>query len=150
MPRFGYSMKVEEPCARAYGKEMRVSPKDAVQICQAIRGMSLEKAKEYLEEVRKKRKAIPYSTHRKKLAHKKGMKGSGAYPVKAAREILKVLKNAEENAKYKGLDTDKLKIIHASAYKGIRIRGIFPRAFGRATAFDKPLTNVEIFLKEGL
>lgn len=148
MPRFGYSMKVEEPCARAYGKEMRVSPKDAVEVCRTIRGMFLEKAKEYLEDVCKKRRAIPYSIHKKKLAHKKGTKGGGAYPVKTAKEILRVLKNAEENAKYKGLDPDKLKIIHASAYRGIRIRGILPRAFGRATAFDKPLTNVEIFLKE--
>jgi large subunit ribosomal protein L22 len=148
MPKFGYSMKVGEPCARAYGKEMRVSPKDALAVCRTIRGMPLEKAKEYLEDVRKKRKVVPYSSHRKKLAHKRGMKGGGSYPVKAAGEILKVLKNAEENARYKGLDVDRLKIIHASACRGIRIRGIIPRAFGRATAFDKPLTNVQILLKE--
>lgn len=127
---------------------MRISPKDAVQVCRAIKGMLLPRAKDYLEEVRRKRKAVAYLTHNKKLSHKKGLKGSGAYPVKAAREILKVLKNAEENARYKGLDVDKLKVIHASAYKGMVIRGIIPRAFGRATEFNKPLTNVEIFLKE--
>jgi large subunit ribosomal protein L22 len=110
--------------------------------------MPLQRAKEYLEEVRRCRKAVPYPTHRKKLAHKKGTKGGGAYPVKAAREILRVLKNAEENASYKGLDTERLKVVHASAYKGITIPGIIPRASGRATPFDKPLTNVEICLKE--
>lgn len=147
MPKFGYSAKIEEPCARAYGKELRVSPKDAVEVCRAIQGMSLDRAKEFLAEVQKKKVAVPYRTHKKKLAHKKVV-GVGAYPVKAAREILKVLENAEENAKYKGLDVEKLRIVHASAYKGIIIAGIVPRAFGRATAFNKPLANVEIILKE--
>ncbi|MFN4132864.1 MAG: 50S ribosomal protein L22 [Candidatus Hadarchaeales archaeon] len=147
MPKFGYSAKIEEPCARAYGKEMRVSPKDAVEVCRTIRGMTLEKAKEFLANVQKKKVAVPYRVHKKKLAHKKVV-GAGAYPVKAAREILKVLKNAEENAKYKGMDAEKLKVVHASAYRGTIIRGIIPRAFGRASPFNKPLTNVEIILKE--
>ncbi|MEM3402870.1 MAG: 50S ribosomal protein L22, partial [Candidatus Hadarchaeales archaeon] len=108
MPKFGYSAKIEDPCARAYGKEARVSPKDAVEICRAIKGMKLEKAKEFLMDVQRKKVAVPYRIHRKKLAHKKVV-GTGAYPVKAAKEILKVLKNAEENAKYKGLDVEKLR-----------------------------------------
>lgn len=147
MPKFGYSREIPEPCAKAYGKELRISPKDAVEICRVIRGMKLEEAKRFLEEVSKKKRPVPYCTHKKKLAHKAGI-GPGAYPVKAAAEILKVLKNAEENAKYKGMDEEKLVIVHASAYKGVVIPGIMPRAFGRATPADKPLTNVEIMLKE--
>lgn len=141
-------MKVEEPFARAFGKEMRASPKDATEVCRAIKGMPLQRAKTYLEEVKKKKKAVPFRTHRKKVAHKKGLDLAGAFPVKAAGEILKVLKNAEENAKYKGLDSEKLRIVHASAYKGITIQGIVPRAFGRASPYNKPLSNVEIILKE--
>ncbi len=148
MPKFGYSAKIEEPLARALGKEIRMSPKDAMEVCRAIRGMKLKTARLYLENVVKKRQAVLYLVHNKKLAHKKGIGGGGAYPVKAAGELLKVLKNAEENAKYKGLDVDKLKIVHASAYKGITVRGIVPRAFGRATPANKPLTNVELVLKE--
>ncbi|MDI6883632.1 MAG: 50S ribosomal protein L22 [Hadesarchaea archaeon] len=148
MPKFGYSAKINEPCARAFGKEMRISPKHAMEVCRAIRGMRLNAAKEYLEAVRAKRKAVSFVRHRKKLAHRKGGHGSGQYPVKAAREILKVLKNAEANASYKGLDAEKLLIVHASAYKGITLPGILPRAFGRATSFNKPLTNIEIVLKE--
>jgi large subunit ribosomal protein L22 len=147
MPKYGYSAKVEDPCARAYGKEMRVSPKDSVAVCRAIKGKSLSAAKELLEDVKLKKRAVPYHTHNKKLAHKKGI-GSGAYPVKAAGEIMKVLKNAEENATYKGLNLEKLKVVHASAYKGITMLGMIPRAFGRSSPFNKPLTNVEIILKE--
>ncbi len=148
MPKFGYSAKIDEPCARAFGKEKRVSPKHAMEVCRAIRGMRLSDAKEYLEAVRAKRKAVPFVRHKKKLAHRKGMHGSGQYPVKAAREILKVLKNAEANASYKGLDVEKLLIVHACAYKGITLPGTVPRAFGRTTPFNKPLANIEIALKE--
>ncbi|MEW6592466.1 MAG: 50S ribosomal protein L22 [Candidatus Hadarchaeota archaeon] len=148
MPKYGYSAKIDEPNAKAYGKELRVSPKDSMEICRAIRGLPLSVAKDYLEKVKMKKKAIPYVRHNKKLAHKKGGVGPGAYPVKAAGEILKVLKNAEENAGYKGMAAEKLKVVHASASKGITMPGIIPRAFGRASPFNKPTTNVEIILKE--
>jgi large subunit ribosomal protein L22 len=148
MPKFGYSAKINEPCAKAFGREIRVSPKHAMEVCRAIRGMRLKAAKEYLEAVGEKKKAVPFLRHRKKLAHRGGAGGSGQYPTKAAREILKVLKNAEANATYKGLDVEKLRVVHASAYKGIIIPGVLPRAFGRTTPFNNPLTNVEIVLKE--
>lgn len=147
MPRFGYSFKVDGPCARAYGKEMRISPKDAVEVCRAIKGMRLAEAKKYLQDVIEMKRAVRFTLHRKKVPHRRGV-GSGAYPVKAASEILKLLENAEANAVYRGLDPEKLRIVHASAYKGITIPGILPRAFGRATRFDKPLTNAELILKE--
>lgn len=130
----------------AIGKERRMSPKQAMEICRAIKGMSLKEAKEYLEAVQLKQRPVPILRHRKKVAHR-GAKGSGQYPVKAAREILKVLKNAEANASYKGLDVEKLRVVHASAYKGISIPGYIPRAFGRSSPANTPLTNVEIILK---
>ncbi|MCQ8898061.1 MAG: 50S ribosomal protein L22 [Hadesarchaea archaeon] len=148
MPRFGYSCKVEEPCARAMGKELRISPKDAVEICREIRGMGLREAQSYLQEVAKGKRAVPFRRHAKKVAHHRGTGGAGAYPVKAAKAILQVLKNAEANAVYKGLNTEKLRVVHASASKGITLPGILPRAFGRATPYNKPLTNVQIVLKE--
>lgn len=146
MPKFGYSIKIEEPVAKAFGKERRVSPKQAMEVCRAIRGMSLNAAKEFLEAVQQKKRAVPILRHRKKVAHR-GRMGSGQYPVKAAREILKVLKNAEANAVYMGLDLEKLKVGHASAYKGTTIPGFIPRAFGRSSPAMSPLTNIEIVLK---
>lgn len=150
MPRFGYSAKAEEPCAKALGREMRISPKQAVEVCRAIRGMGLEDAKKYLEAVVEKRVPVPFKRHRKKIGHRRGIKGwdSGRFPTKVAKAVLEVLKNAEANAVYKGLDVDKLKIVHASAQKGIKIPGFIPRAFGRATPFDQFTTNLEIILKE--
>jgi len=150
MPKFGYSAKIDEPCARAMGKEMRVSPKHAMEVCRAICDMKLEAAKEYLQSVMAKKKAVPFKRHRKKLAHRKALPSwdAGQYPVKAAGAILEVLENAEANASYKGLDPERLRIVHAGAQKGITIPGFKPRAFARATPFNRPTTNIEIVLKE--
>ena len=150
MPKLGYSAKINEPCAKAMGKEMRVSPKHAMEVCRTICGMRLPQAKEYLESVKEKKKAVPFKRHRKKLAHRRGLTGwdAGQYPVKAVGAILEVLQNAEANASYKGLDLERLRIVHAGAQKGITIPGILPRAFGRSSAFNKPTTNIEIILKE--
>ncbi|MDI6819379.1 MAG: 50S ribosomal protein L22 [Candidatus Hodarchaeaceae archaeon] len=150
MPKFGYSAKVEEPCARAMGKEMRISPKHAMEVCRAIRNMRLVAAREYLQAVIAKKKAVPFRRHRKKLAHRRAIPSwdAGQYPVKAAGAILEILENAEANAKYKGLDPEKLRIVHASAQKGIVIPGFKPRAFARTTSFNKPTTNVEIIARE--
>lgn len=152
MPKFGYSIRVgEKTCAKALGKEMKISPRHAMEVCAAIRGMRLGEAKGYLQAVVERRRAVPYRRHKKKLAHRRAMAGfdAGQYPVKAAEAILEVLANAEANAKYKGLDAEKLSIIHASAQKGITLPGSKPRAFGRATPFVTPTTNVEIVVKEG-
>jgi len=136
-----------EKMARAYGYELRCSPKHSMNIARAIKGMKVPDAKKYLQEVIELKRPVPFFTHRKKMAHRKGM-GSGCYPQKAARHILKILENAENNAEYKGLDPESMIITHISAYKGRELRGIMPRAYGRATRKNEQTTNIEIILQE--
>ncbi|MEM1883757.1 MAG: 50S ribosomal protein L22, partial [Candidatus Bathyarchaeia archaeon] len=147
---WGYSFEAYDPTTmvRASGRELRISPKAAREVCAAIKGMMLEEAKEFLRNVIAKRVAVPYRRYKKKLPHRRGLGGAGRYPVKAASKILKVLENAEANAEYKGFDIEKLRIIHASAYPGARIRRYMPRAFGRATRWFETLTHVEVVLEE--
>lgn len=133
--------------AKAYGYELHCSPKDSKNIARAIRGMSLEKAKQYLEEVIALKRAVPAVFHNGKIAHQKGI-GPGKFPQKAASYILKTLKNAENNAEYKGFDVENMRISHISTYRGRVIRGIMPRAQGRATDKNKMTTNVEIIIEE--
>jgi len=136
--------------ARAMGKILKISPKHSVEICRAIRGMNVEKAKNYLDEVIEMNRAVPFKRHNKKVGHRKGLNGwpSGRYPVKAAKHILQVLKNAEANAEYKGMDTENLKIVHISSHRGFVIKGAIPRAFGRVTPFNTPTTHIQIVLGE--
>lgn len=150
MPKIDYSKEVEDrEHAKAMGKELRISFKDSVEICREIKGMKLDKARELLNSVVKKEEPLKYKKHGRNLAHKKGSGfGSGRYPVKSSKAVLEVLENAEANATYKGMDSERLKITHASAKEGMVIPGIRPRAFGRATASNKQTTNIEVILEE--
>ena len=140
----------EAKTARAMAKSLKISPKHCVEICNAIRGMDVSKAKAYLEDVIDMKQSVPFKRHNKKVGHRKGQKGwpIGRYPVKAAAEVLKVLVNAEANAEYKGMDTEKLVIEHISSHRGVVIRGAIPRAFGRVTPFNTPTTHIQIVVQE--
>jgi large subunit ribosomal protein L22 len=136
--------------AKASGRSLKISPKHSREICNAIRGMELEEAKDYLEDVIEMKQAVPFKRYNKKVGHKRGLEGwpTGRYPVKAASQILDVLVNAEANAEYQGLDTDNLEIVHISSHRGYVIRGWTPRAFGRASPFNTPTTHIQIVLGE--
>ncbi len=154
MPTWGYSIRNLDPekTALASGRDLPISLKEAREICKVIKGMKLSKAKELLEAVIEKKQPIPYRRYHGKVAHHRGLERwkwpAGRYPVKAAREILKVLENAENNAVNKGLDAEKLKIIHAAAHKGPVYKKYTPRAFGRATPWFRKYTHVEIAVAE--
>lgn len=145
-----YSTEIpEERAARAYGKELRTSWRNSINLARAIRGMKVRRAERYLEEVMEKKQAVPFKTHKGKVAHRKGKGfGPGRYPVKSAERTLSVLRNAINNAEYQNLDPDEMVIVHASAYKGRILPGFQPRAYGRATAKNEETTNIEIVIQE--
>ena len=139
-----------EKTAKASGRELKVSHKASREICKALKGMMLTDAKQYLRDVAAKKKAIPYTRYNKKLPHRHGLTNSfcGRYPIKASEEILDVLKSAQANAENKGLDVDRLRIIHAAAYQGIKLKRYMRRAQGRSSPKYDTTTHVEIVLDE--
>ena len=154
MPKWGYSIFAEEldpeKTAKASGREIRVSHKAAREVCRAVKGMMLSNAKTYLRDVIEKKKAVPFRRHKKKVGHRSGLEKTfaGRYPVKVSQKILLVIEAAEANAENKGLDLDRLSIIHAAAYPGIKIKRYTPRAHGRASPKFKTTTHIEIVLEE--
>jgi hypothetical protein len=54
----------------------------------------------------------------------------------------------KSNAENKGLDVDRLKIIHSAAYPGMKLKRFTPRAHGRASPKYEITTHVEIVLEE--
>ncbi|MFH1328125.1 MAG: 50S ribosomal protein L22 [Candidatus Bathyarchaeota archaeon] len=152
LPTWGYSVKNLDPTrtAIASARDLRISPKAAREICGAIRGMRLSKAKVFLEEVVALKTAVPFKRYRKEMPHRKGLQGwcSGRYPVKSAKEILKVLDSVEANAGERGLDPDRLKLIHAAAQRSFKIKKYIQRAFGRSSPFFQELTHVEVAVFE--
>lgn len=153
MVKFGYSYnKKHDPAkvAKGMGRELRVSPKDASEICREIRGKDVDNVLDYLDRVIDGMDVVPYKRYHKKLAHKKSLIRwhSGRQPVNASEAIIEVIENAQNNARYKGLDEGSLYVRHASARKGFIIRGFRHRARGQVFSFDTPTTNVEIWLGE--
>ena len=145
----GYTFKESKgkAVARARGVEMRISPKKTYEVLNAIRGRSLGQARDFLEGVVKLERPVPFRRYNQETAHKPGA-GPGRFPQKVARQVLQVLANAESNAEYEGMDTDRLVIQVASASRGQIQKASMPRAHGRATAWNEQTTNVEIVLAE--
>ncbi len=154
MPKWGYSIGEEEldpeKTAKASAREIRVSHKSAREVCRTIKGMMLSKAKQYLNDVIAKKRPVPYRRFTKKLGHCHGLDkaSAGRYPIKTSMQVLKLLDGAEANAENKGLDIDRLRIIHASAFPGMKMKRYMPRAQGRATPKFETLCHIEIALEE--
>ena len=143
-----YSTDIDpDKSAKAYGYELACSRKDSMNLAYAIKGMKTDDAKKYLQNIIDMKRPLPAVFHNRKRAHQKGI-GPGSFPHKAAKYMLRTLENAENNAEYKGFDVENMKIKHISTYGGRVVRGIIPRAHGRATNKDNRTTNIEIIIEE--
>jgi len=132
------------------GMELHISPKHAREICRTLRGMRANLARAYLEDVIALKRSIPFKRYRRNVAHRHDLVGwdAGRYPEKAAKAVLIVLDNALDNAEYKGMESDKMRIFHAGTLTGRTIRGWMPRAMGRATPKNTETVSVEMVLTE--
>ncbi len=148
MGRLKYSIKSNSKIScKAMASELHISFKKTKEICHYIKGMDIEKAKCILLDSIEMKKAIPFKRHTEGSGHKVGI-SNGRYPVKASNEVLKLLKNAEHNGTYKGLDISKLYIFETHANRGRVIKGMFPRARGRASPKNTTTVNIEMILME--
>ena len=152
MPNWGYSLNVHNigEIAKASGRELRISPKATVEICRSIKNMRVDEAKRFLQDVIEKKRPVIYRRYTKKVPHRSNIQGwyAGRYPVKASLAILQILDNAEANAQNKGLDVEKLKILHIASSRGRTLKRYTPRAFGRTSPRFDVLCHVEIALAE--
>ncbi|MCZ7382061.1 MAG: 50S ribosomal protein L22 [Candidatus Methanoperedens sp.] len=145
--KLNYSIEPEpEKTSKALGKELHISKKHAHEIASAIKGMKLNKARVFLENVSELKQAVPYKRFTRNIPHRKGM-CTGRYPQKAAKEFLRVLKNVESNATYKGLDPENMRITHIATKKGHTYMGQFRRAQGRASPKNHETVSVEMILE---
>ena len=146
----GYSFPYDsELHAAARGRELNISPKHAREICRAIKGMELARAKTYLARVDTLEQVVPFRRHNGKVGHRRGKGlGAGRYPGKAARQILKLLEGAEANAEALGKEADNLRILHIATSRGPVTESWFPRARGRSSPKRRESANVEVVLEE--
>ena len=88
------------------GRDLPVSLKHAVAICNMIRGKEIDSAVKMLDEVEKMKRAVPM---RGEIPHRRGMM-SGRYPVKGAKVYLTLLKSLKANAIANDLELEKFRI----------------------------------------
>lgn len=154
LPKFKYSFANYDALTqvRASGREVDASPKSAREVCKTIKGMTIAQAKNFLENVIAKKQVVPFRRHTKEVPHKRSQFKFhvGRYPVKAAREVLKVIGNLEANAEFKGLDTEKMILLHAATMRGMKIKRYMPRAYGRSSPKFNTLIHIEMVGKEVL
>ena len=98
---FGRAKKTE---AIVNARDLPVSTKHAIAICNYIRRKDIDKAISMLEEVGKMKKAIPMKGE---IPHRKGKIMSGRYPVKAVGEFIRLLKSLKANAIANELELEK-------------------------------------------
>jgi len=151
MGDFGYTFEQFDPTihVKASIREVQISHKHAREIAKAISGMTTEAARDFLQAVIAKKRAVPFKRYKNQVGHKSdpGVM-SGRYPEKSAERFIHLLNNLESNAEFKGFDVDSLRIISIASHKGIKIRRFIPRAMGRATPKNNILTHVEIVARE--
>ena len=151
MPNYDYAFQNYDQTrhVRASLREKQISHKHAREVAKSIMGLSVEKARDYLNDVISKKRAVAFRRYKIQVGHRSdpGMM-AGRYPEKSAAEFIKLLDNLEANAEYKGLDPDRLRIINATVHKGMIIKRFTPRAMGRTTAKNNVLTHVELVAAE--
>jgi large subunit ribosomal protein L22 len=113
--------------ARAYGRALRISTKSSVRVCRAISGNNLIKGKRLLQDLIDQKRSL-----------------DGKYYTNASMEILNIVKSAESNAEFRGLDTGRL-VILASAHKGFTF--IRPRRL-KMRRTRRKMTNIQVVLHQ--
>ena len=142
MVQTNYSYKdFTDKTAKAYGKNLPISTKVSINICNALRGMAVNKALTYLQDVVDEKRAIPFTRFNDGVGHRPGM-GAGRYPKKASLAIAEIISSAVNNAASKGLSSD-LKIVALIANKASS-----PLHYGRQRRRSMKRTHVEVVVEE--
>merc|ERR1711970_1086985 len=103
---------------KAKGSDLRVHFKNTRETAMAIKNMSLEKAKKYLEDVVDKKRAVPFRRYcggvgrTAQAAAAGSTNGQAHWPKKSCEFVIGLLRNVEANEELKDLETDKLFITH--------------------------------------
>ncbi len=123
--RYKYSQHYDaQKTSRAQAFDADVSYKDLTQVCGAIRGKTIPKARRALEGAIEGSYPISYRSHNTGMGHRSQLGGrKGRFPRKAAKLVSGLLDNAFSNAQSKGLDEKDLVVLQASAYK----QNVYPR-----------------------
>merc|ERR1711939_798559 len=152
MGRYAQEPENASKTAKAKGSNLRVHFKNTRETAQAIKKMPLHRATTYLKNVIEQKEIIPFrrfmggvGRHAQAKVHGTSQ---GRWPKKSAEFLLHLLKNAESNAEYKGLDADHLVIDHIQVNRAPKMRRRTYRAHGRINPYMSSPCHIELSLVE--
>ncbi|AFP65629.1 60S ribosomal protein L17 (nucleomorph) [Chroomonas mesostigmatica CCMP1168] len=141
----------EKQCV-AVGRDLKVHFKNTRETAAALKGMSLSRAKKFLENVCCQKEIVPFVRYRYGIGRKAQLKNSkstsGRWPKKSAQNILRILKNAEASAKEKDLNPLSLYIQNIQVNKAMKGHRRTFRAHGRITPFLSHPCHINLWLVE--
>ena len=136
----------------ARADNQKVHFKNTYECANALKGMKVPRAQEYLKHVIIKKEIVPFRKHNGGVGRKGQCKNLncafGRWPVKSAEFILRLLKNAVDNAKAKGLNTNLMRISHIAVQQAGSSRRRLYRAHGRINSFSSNPCHIELILSE--
>jgi large subunit ribosomal protein L22 len=112
---------------KVYGRGLRVSRKNSTQVCREISGKPLLKALSLVQRLIDCKQSL-----------------DGKYYTNSSKEILNLLKSAQANAEFKGLEAERM-VVMASAHQGFRF--FRPRRF-KMRRQRRKVTNIQVVLQE--
>lgn len=117
----------KEKSVKVYGRGLRVSRKNSVIVCKEISGKPLLKAKALVERLVSQEQDL-----------------EGKYYTNVSKQILELLRSAENNTENKGLDAERMTVM-ASAHQGYRY--FRPRRFKNRRQRRK-VTHIQVVCQE--
>ena len=150
--KYGVKPTNIEKCVKAKASNIRVSYKNTFETGNAIKGMTLKKAVQYLNDVKLHKRCIPFRQFNRGVGRtaqcKEWKHTQGRWPEKSVDFILSLLKNIESNAEKKGLSVDTLVVNHVSVNQAAKMRRRTYRAHGRINAYLSSPTHIEMVASE--
>ncbi|CAH1797529.1 unnamed protein product [Owenia fusiformis] len=152
MTRYSLDPQNATKSAKAKGSHLRVHFKNTRETAQTIKKMHLRRAVRFLKNVVGHTECVPFRRYNGGVGRcaqaKQHKTTQGRWPKKSAEFLLQLLKNAESNAEYKGLDTDHLVVEHIQVNRAPNMRRRTYRAHGRINPYMSSPCHIEVILAE--